>query len=234
MDRKDSNVRVFPGINPSAVLDHFMDDERRIIERFAKDWYVTNGGGELWLSNTSNYRYALIKPTDIFQEMFNIDREMILLFSPYENFEPRTLDAITKAFSQHQTLRIERICSVLISRDSNVEYKLKELLKNDQEAQIVVPFTYDELSKPESDPYFFRNRFIQHFYARDLFASESPLKKDLYFFGRTDLVHAILNRHRSNQVSGLFGLRKTGKTSVIFGVQRGLKKVDGVDRKSVV
>ncbi len=228
MDETTSQEKVWPGINPLATLTHFDDQERQIIARFAKDWYVTNGGSEIWMSPTSNYRYALIKPTDIFQEMFNIDREMILLFSPYENFEPRTLDAITKATSKHQALRIERICSVLVSKDPDIAVKLKELLKNDQEAQIVIPFTYAELGDNDSDPYFFRNRFIEHFYARDLFASESPLKKDLYFFGRTDLVHSLINRHRSQQVSGLFGLRKTGKTSVIFGVQRGLQKVDGV------
>ena len=228
MEDAGKREKVWPGINPLAPLNHFDTQERQIIERFAKDWYVTNGGGELWLSPTSNYRYALIKPIDIFQEMFNIDREMVLLFSPYDHFEPRTLDAISKATSQHQALRIERICSVLVSKDPDIGNKLRDLLKNDQEAQIVIPFTYNELCLCDSDPYFFRNRFIEHFYARDLFASESPLKKDLYFFGRTDLVHSLINRHRSNQVSGLFGLRKTGKTSVIFGVQRGLQKVDGV------
>lgn len=160
--------------------------------------------------------------------MFNFDRELVALFSPYDNFEPRTLDAITEATSRHQTMRIERICSIVISRDPDIENKLRELLKNDQEAQIVVPFTYSELSGRIADPYFFRNRFIKHFYARDLFASESPLRKDIYFFGRTDLVHSLINRHRSQQVSGLFGLRKTGKTSVIFGVQRALQRVDGV------
>lgn len=227
MQDSDTSERVRPGTNPLVVLTKFDQQERRILERVAKDWYVTNGS-EIWLSPNSKYRYALIKPTDIFQEMFNIDREMVLLFSPYDNFEPRTLDAISKATAQHQALRIERICSVLVSKDPDIAHKLRELLKNDQEAQIVVPFTYSELIVSESDPYFFRNRFIEHFYARDLFASESPLRKDLYFFGRTDLVHSLLNRHRSNQVSGLFGLRKTGKTSVIFGVQRGLQKVDGV------
>ena len=228
MSTIDDITHVRPGMNPKVVLTHFEPQEKIILERFAKDWYVTNSGSELFLGHTSKYRYALIKPTDIFQEMFNIDREMVALFSPYDNFEPRTLDAITTATSRHPALRIERICSVLVSKDPDIESKLRELLKNDQEAQIVVPFTYAELCASAYDPFFFRNRFINHFYARDLFASESPLKKDLYFFGRTDLVHTLLNRHRSNQVSGLFGLRKTGKTSVIFGVQRGLQKVNGV------
>ena len=113
MQNAEMTKKVRPGMNPQVVLNHFEQQERQILERFAKDWYVTNGGSELWLSQTSNYRYALIKPTYIFQEMFNIDRELVVLFSPYENFEPRTLDAISKATSQHQALRIERICSVL-------------------------------------------------------------------------------------------------------------------------
>ena len=224
----DETEHVRPGINPSARLDHFDIDERSILIRISKDWYVTNSGAEIRLSSTSIYRYALVKPVDVFQQMFNIDREMVVLFSPYDNFEPRTLDAIAAATARHQALRIERICSILISRDPDIEQELKELLKNDQEAQIVIPFTYAEIQSCAADPFFFRNRFIRHFYSRDLFASESPLKKDIYFFGRTDLVHSLINRHRSNQVSGLFGLRKTGKTSVIFGVQRAMQKVDGV------
>ena len=218
--------RVSPGINPQVTLDHFKEDERKIIHRISLDWYVTNSGYELQLGPSSIYRYILVKPTDIFKEMFNLEREIVVIFSPYETFEPRTLDAITAAANRHQKLRIERICSAAVSRDEEIETKLAELLKNDQEAQIVVPFTYGELlGKP--DDFFFRNRFKKHFYSRDLFASEAPLKKDLYFFGRTDLVHSIVNRHRSNQVSGLFGLRKTGKTSVIFGIQRALERVDG-------
>lgn len=228
MHNTEENYTVRPGINPAVNLGYFSKDEREIIERISKDWYVTNEGSEIKLSKNSRYKYILIKPIEIFKQMFNLDREIVAIFSPYESFEPRTLDAITAATKRHQALRLERICSVLISKDVNVEVKLRELLKNDQEAQIVIPFTYAELLGSISDQYFFRNRFIKHFYSRDLFASESPLKKDIFFFGRTDLVHSLINRHRSHQVSGLFGLRKTGKTSIIFGIQRALEKVDGI------
>ena len=224
------STKISPGINPQATFSHFTDEEMKIISRASRDWYVTNAGPELRLGPTSLYRYILVKPIDIFQEMFNIDREIVLVFSPYEDFQPRTLDAIAAATNRHQALRIERICSILVSKDRDIEAKLSDLLKNDQEAQIVVPFSYQELLELPHDDFFFRNRFKKHFYTRDLFASEAPLKKDLYFFGRTDLVHSLVNRHRSGQVSGLFGLRKTGKTSVIFGVQRAL---DRINAKSV-
>ena len=225
METIENSPKVTPGINSRVDFSRFSDEEKKIVKRLSQDWYVTNSGSELCLGPTSNYRYLLIKPTDLFQEMFNIEREIVLVFSTYENFEPRTLDAISVAHKKHQMLRLERICSILVSKDDNIEGKLKELLKNDHEAQIVVPFTYNELLCNSGDQFFFRNRFKKHFYTRDLFASEAPLKKDLYFFGRTDVVHSLVNRHRSNQVSGLFGLRKTGKTSVIFGVQRALEKV---------
>ena len=221
--------KVFPGINPKITIpEYFTNDEKTIINRLSKEFYFTSTGKKQLTFGSSVYRYLLIKPTNLYVEMFNLDREIVLIFSPYSPFEPRTLDAIPLAYKLHQVLRLERICSVIISEDENVENKLSELLKNDQEAQIVVPFSYCELLCTIGDSYFYRNRFKKHFFSRDLFASEAPLKKDLYFFGRNDLVHNIVTRHRSNQVSGLFGLRKTGKTSVIFGVQRALKKINGV------
>lgn len=219
------NKTIYPGINPLVTLDHFKDDEQKIIKKISNEWYVTNGGSEFTLGLKSKYRYFLIKPTELLQEMFNLEREIIVVFSPYGRFEPRTLDAIDYASKQHQTLRIERICSVVISRDENIEDKFSDLLKNDKESQVIIPFYYDELIK-NGDSFFIRNRFKKYFYTRDLFAFEAPLKKDIYFFGRNDIISKIVNRHKSNENSGLFGLRKTGKTSLIFGVQRSLLKTD--------
>lgn len=217
------SVITYPGINPALVRAHFSVDEWRIICNLGREWYVTHGGGtnEIRLGKTSIYRYFLMKPTNQYQELFNLEREIIVIFSPYETFQPRTLDAIEQATQQYQPLRIDRVCSVIISRDKLIESKLSNLLKGDPESQIVVPFTYDELSGPIRS-FFIRNRFKKHFYSRDLFAFEAPLKKDLYFFGRSDLVHRIVNRHKSNENTGLFGLRKTGKTSVIYAIQRAL------------
>jgi hypothetical protein len=222
-------LSVYPGIHPRAKInDSFTHEEIKIIDQIKKEFYITSIGKRELEFGASRYRYILIKPTDNYVEMFNLDREIALIFSPYSPFEPRTLDAIPVTYKLHQALRIERICSVVISKDKEIEKKLSELLKNDQEAQVIVPFSYQELFEPIQDQFFFKNRFKRHFFSRDLFASEAPLKKDIYFFGRNDLVHNIVTRHRSHQVSGLFGLRKTGKTSVIFGVQRALEKIDGV------
>jgi len=55
----------------------------------------------------------------------------------------------------------------------------------------------------------------------NLFEMSSPVKSDKYFFGRDELIQTMLDRlcfRREN--AGLFGLRKTGKTSVLFAIQR--------------
>lgn len=212
---------ITPGVNPNFILDRFHGVERKILEKMSKEWYLTSSGCELRLAS-SNYEYFLIKPTPIFSEMFNLEREIICVFSPYEYFEPRTLDAFSKAQDSLSDLRTEPVCRILISKDSNIESKIEALLKTDPEQPIIIPFYYDELES-NYDPFFFRNRFRKHFYSRNLFDFLSPLKSDLYFFGRSQLVHEIVNRHKDGEHTGLFGLRKSGKTSIIYAVERTLK-----------
>ena len=215
--------QTFPGINRNVKLSHFSIEEQEIIRRLSQQWYVTNGGGEIKLGPTSTYRFFLIKPTPIFQEAFNLEREIIVVLSPYDRFEPRTLDAFDVVKKIHQELRLERICTVLVSRDPDIEERITTLLKNDQELQVIVPFTYSELLTKD-DIYFASNRFRKYFYSRDLFDFQSPLKKELYFFGMRTLVQTLLNKHQSNENTSLFGLRKSGKTSLIFGVERSLER----------
>ena len=214
-----------PGVHPQFMLERFSDRERQLIGRLATQWYLTSSGARLHLA-ASKYDYFLMKPTPMFSEMFNIERELIVVLSPYPRFEPRSLDAFDAAQKQLSDLRAESVCRVLISDDPEVERKVSDLLKTDPEQPIVIPFTYDELCLPYSD-FFVRNRFRAHFYTRDLFAFRSPLRKDLYFFGRSELLHGVINKHRAGEHTGLFGLRKSGKTSIIYAIERHLRAHGG-------
>ena len=138
--------QVYAGINPMVKLFSFQEEERQIIKTLAKTFYVTNGGEEIRLGATSKYRYCLIKPTDLFGEKFNLRREMVVIFSDYRKFEPRTFDAIAEVFNRNkQEFRIDKVCSVIISRDNNVCEEVSQILKSDAEMQVVVPFSYAEL-----------------------------------------------------------------------------------------
>ncbi|RZJ88152.1 MAG: hypothetical protein EOO20_14360, partial [Chryseobacterium sp.] len=216
-----------PGKSQNLILTNYTSEEKVIINNLSKEWYITNGGAKVNLGSVSHYKYFLMKPTPEYKTLFNIEREVMVIFSDYEDFEPRTLDVFEKVLEKSQDLRVEKVCSILISRDPAIQTKIQDLLRAEPEYHAVVPFTYEELSTKYGD-FHIRNRFKDFFFSRDLFAFNSALKKDLYFFGRTDLIHSILNRHKSNENSGLFGLRKTGKTSIIYGVQRAIKHSEGI------
>lgn len=201
-------------------LSSFSDEERKIIKTLGNIFYVTNSGMRIVLGSSSEYRYCLVKPTDFFCEQFNLRREITVIFAEYEHFEPRTFDAISEVYRRNQQyFRIDRMCSIIISKDNNIEEEIHHILKNDTEMQVVIPFTYSELQGGDKKQ-LVTKRFRDYFYERDLFAFESPLKKDIYFFGRREYVHELIKRHNSGENSGVFGLRRSGKTSVLQAIER--------------
>src|SRR5690606_38965628 len=113
---------------------------------------------------------------------------------------------------------------IIISKDNEIEPKLSSILKNNEEARVIVPFSYAEILTNIENPDYVRNKIRNKFYGRDLFGIQDPLEKDLYFFGRKDLVLNLLNKHLSGENSGVFGLRKTGKTSILYSVGRAIDR----------
>lgn len=210
-----------PGIRSTLELKSFTDDEIRILEYLSKrDWYITRA--DVISIAQSNYKLVLMKPSDFIKNAFNIHREIIVAISPYDSFEPRSIDAID--YLDIQELRLEEICSIVISNDDNVESKVNTILKSNQESRVIVSFSYSELLKNIKDEEYLINKLRKNFYSRDLFGIQDPLKKDLYFFGRRDLVHALINKHLGAENTGIFGLRKTGKTSILYSIERALDR----------
>lgn len=210
-----------PGFHKQFVLDRFNAEERKILVSLSREWYLTSSGKELQIAQ-STYSYFLMKPTHKTSEMFNIEREVVCVLSGYENFEPRSLDFFEQVYRRLPKMRAETVCGILISRAEDVEEKVEGLLKADPEHQIIVPVTYKEMSDNNATR-ILENRFRKHFYSRDLFSFLSPLKKDTYFFGRSNLISEIVSRYQSGEHTSLFGLRKSGKTSIVYAIQRRLE-----------
>lgn len=211
------------GLHPEINLDSFTGPEQQIIHNnFAKKWLITNARS---ISKKNNdFRFILLKPSEEYVNKFNLNRELILIFSPFSKFDTRSIEAIDIVNDLYPQSRLEEICSIIVSNDSAIEEKLSDILKQSEESKIIIPFSYDELIAKQNDSYHIENKFRQEFYSRDLFGFRDALKKDLYFFGRRDFVHSIVDRHLSHENSGIFGLRKTGKTSILFSIERVLKR----------
>jgi hypothetical protein len=220
------------GINRNVKLDYFNDQEKEIVKILSNFFEVTSSRSV----NIANSKYAaiLLKPSEDYQHSFNLNFEIIAVFSRYTTFQVRSNDAIDAVRSSiqnsyEQEFRIEEVCTIMISNDSNIENIIKDILTNNKDNQrIIIPFSYEDLIYNANDG-FIKNRFRNHFYKRDLFAFEDALKKDLYFFGRErkNLALELVNKHLSGECSGIFGLRKTGKTSILYRAQRLLEQQKG-------
>ncbi|EHH6142617.1 hypothetical protein QOQ34_004482, partial [Escherichia coli] len=186
-----------PGFHKQFLLERFNADEQKILKLLSKGWYLTNSGEELQIAQ-SRYNYFLMKPTPKTSEMFNIEREIVCVFSNYDYFEPRTLDFFEQVYMRLPKMRTEMVCAVLIGRAPDTEEKVEQLLKSDPEHQIIVPVSYTEMMCTDALRTL-ENRFRKHFYSRDLFSFLSPLKKDTYFFGRSNLINEIVNRFQSGE-----------------------------------
>lgn len=215
-------ANVEPGIHPHVEIHRLTQQEESIIRRIAEEQYVTKVS-DIAMGSRDQYRYLLFKPADNFAHMFNLQREVALVISPFADFQPRVLEAFSEIAAKEKQYRVDPLCAVLVSSDDGIEEAVTDLISADPEAQAVVPFTIEELLKPR-DSHFFRNRFVSHLFSRDLFSVSGPLKKDIFFYGRQEIINSIASHHKASENSGLFGLRRTGKTSVAFGVQRQVQR----------
>ena len=136
---------VQPGIHSSAepiIECDFSKAEKEIVKFWARDWLITSAGKRT-TPGRSDFKFFLAKPAPHIEEALNLSREIIVILSPYKNFEPRTLEAFDTIRKEYLDQRYESICYALISADTDVEQKLKAWLTN-QENQIVVPFSYSD------------------------------------------------------------------------------------------
>ena len=211
---------VHPGIHPFAQMSLLNDDEQKIVDFLSKEFYVTKIGAPFSMGN-STFRYCLIKPTQYYSTTFHLSREMVVVFSDYVEFEPRSLDAFSSVLTRIESkLRLERCGHVFICNDSNVEEKLLELLRDTNLNSIIIPFSYYEFLRGDMTCDKIQRRFQKYLFEADLFSETRPIENDVFFFGRRDYAQDIANKCKNNKYSGVFGLRRSGKTSLLYAVRR--------------
>lgn len=151
----------------------------------------------------------------------------MLVYSPFQQIEPRALQA-AEQFLQDDPARgrVEKLTLILVSEAPHPEEWIRNYLASNHESRIIVAINADELRASAGDAWYVRNRIAEQLFARDLFDFRLPLEHDTYFFGRDDLLLDYRDAARRGENRGLFGLRKTGKTSFLFKLSRFLS-VDG-------
>lgn len=199
--------------------------ERKIVWDLSSFFGVTFSRIEKF--KNTDYNFSFLQPGDEYREKFNMYNEILLLFSPYQDFDRRVLDFVDKTLTDYDN-RLDKVCIFLVSKDINIEDKIRALNNENKDSKLIVPFTYKEFEKRPITQEKLENKLRQYFYSRDLFAIESPIRNDSYFFGRKSIVSEFYSKYICGEQGGLFGLRKIGKTSVLYAVMRTIESKGGV------
>ena len=205
-------------IKPEADEAYFQSrpEERDLASRFDEGFDVTYGRswGDLamWLS----------EPKSHMRERFGFAKELLAVYSKHNRTDARVLTAIENISRAPEFKhRMERAIVLLIHNGDAEETRL---LLQEHPDWIVVPIAANEMANPERGRLFLRARIASTIGTLDLFGMSSPITSDRYFFGRNDLVQQLIVRLIDRgENAGLFGLRKTGKTSVLYAVSRRLE-----------
>lgn len=170
---------------------------------------------------------ALLKPSAEIAERYGLDFEVTLALSTYASLEARTIQAINQVMSESPLKgRVEPTLFFLASSDGHAVEWCTTYSSEQPESRIPVPFTIAELSSPTAGKTLVYDRLKHYFHALDRFRYTLPLQEDTYFFGRQDIVNKLRDAMFRSENVGIFGLRKTGKTSVILKHKRSIE-IDG-------
>lgn len=210
-----------------GALDELSDrpDIISMLASFKADFDIT------WARRMNLYNaqvYAiLLRPEKHIKAAFGLEAEMLMIYHQYSSVQPRILHMVDKILGESPCQgRAEPMAFVLLTSARDAQAEVRRLSADSANHRVIIPFDETECKKNNAE-YFVRNRLSDFFYSRDLFDMSRPLASDLYFFGRHAFVLSLRDLLKSGENLGLFGLRRTGKTSVLFRLKRLLEQGPG-------
>jgi len=164
-----------------------------------------------------NCAIALVRFSGAIEAGFGFTREVMLFYGPHNDLQARTFEAAVRELSNpHRSVTPDTF--FMWAPDLRLRIKLNDW---STPSRLAIPMLVD----PE-DQLGFITLLRDYIYDRDLFYVTTPVH-GASFFGRRTLLQSLRDDVFNQRVTGLFGLRKSGKTSILVQLAEDLKQ-DGV------
>jgi hypothetical protein len=161
---------------------------------------------------------VLVRFGSVLESRFGFTREIPLLYSPFADLQIRTTDGLEARLAQLPSERRSVSTNEVLvwAPDLRLAAKLESWSRA---ARVLLPMPSDnDLEHPER-----LQRFIDllasKLASRDLYSARGYVTGD-QFFGRAVELQQVADSVRQQEVVGVFGLRKTGKTSLLNELKR--------------
>lgn len=145
---------------------------------------------------------------------FGFTREVMLFYSPHADLQGRTFEAAARELASSDRFVTPDIF-FMWSPDLRLQIKLKDWSRP---SKLAIPFQIDD-----EDELSLIKLLRNYIYARDLFYLTTPVH-GASFFGRRTLLQALRDDVMNQRVTGVFGLRKSGKTSILMQLKQELQE----------
>lgn len=211
------------GFSNEVQLTDFGPKEAEISNNLSAVWRVSFAGQ--YRRSKTRYPYLFLKATDDLQEFFGFRQEILCIFHPYDSIDARLMDAIDELLNL-RTNRLDRLCVFVVTNASQLSGDINKY-DSEKDLRIHIPFFYKELAGGVAGKLdLIKKRLQDNLYVIDLFATSSVLKTERSFFGRKEEVQSLIGTYERGENASLFGLRRIGKTSLLWAVVRELKHRD--------
>ncbi|MFN3943743.1 MAG: hypothetical protein ACK4K7_02285 [Allosphingosinicella sp.] len=206
--------------------------ERDVLVPFLANFDVTYAERKTYRG--SELSFMFLQPERTIQDQFGITSEVLLVISDYNSVQPRTMQAIEEALQDTPAKgRVDQTTFFFVTKNEGSKEWVENYSALNPQSRVPIVLTLKEVLSGRADPWFIRQQMSDQLYSRDLFNEQLPLINDLFFFGRDQIVAEFLNSSKLSQNRGLFGLRKTGKTSILFKLRRIDEQVRGLLAKDL-
>lgn len=210
----------------------FSEEENIILNRLMTVFYHTNAGHFSTRNKDVSYGYSLFGPTKQYVLQLGMEKvEFAMIMCDKADFQRRTLDE-TFFYLTNRVIPKVRISGhfyVLATKYEKIVEQIKSPEIQGALPYSVIPFSYKELLETPTEQFesFVMARFKDFLFERNFFSYAEPIKDRLFLFGgREAYAKEIADRSVSGEHSGIFGPRKSGKTSVINMINQELDQRD--------
>lgn len=209
------------GFSRELDMDYFNTraEFRKMVSVFSEDFTIT------WAADRRAYNckasIILVRPENHMKELFGFQREIAVFYIKYSEIQARAFQAI-ESFCNESPLkgRIDQTVSIIISEDSRCVSSIQNYQIENPQSKIFIPLWAEVCRVPDENNWSIRNHISEHLFSRNIFDYKLPLTTDMYFYGRDDISARLVDNFRKSENSAVFGLRKTGKTSLLLKFQR--------------
>lgn len=191
-------------------------------------------------ADLKNLEFTLVRLESDVERRFGISGEVAVFHAPWGDFQRRSYNAIARDLVQIsnecQLAAMGKVrftptakLAVVVSNDAGAGAKVAEWSHDGTTSTVIVVLNAELISSHDASA--LRTELLKEVRNRlgdrDLYQAQNPVTGD-DFFGRAGLLRDLSSSVMSDQNVAIFGLRRSGKTSVIRELKRSLLSSDVV------